>query len=153
MWHRGAPPTVVVMPTDVPVTARLDLIPVRDAMHAGVISCTADTPLVEVARILASESVHCVVISDIETTGGGQRLRWATIETRDFVQALASPGGASLAGDIATAPATTVASDASVADALALMVSADVAHLVVEDRGYPSGVLSALDIARVAGDR
>jgi CBS domain-containing protein len=141
------------MPTDVPVTARLDLVPVRDAMHAGVISCTADTPLVDVARILASESVHCVVISDIETTGGGQRLRWATIETRDLVHALASPGEASLARDIASAPAITVSSDASVADALARMVSADVSHLVVEDRGYPSGVLSALDIARVAGDR
>ena len=153
MRRGGAPPSVVRMPIDVPVTARLDLVPVRDAMHAGVISCTADTPLVEVARRLAAEQVHCVVVSDVESTSAGQRLRWATIDTHDLVRALAARDGGAVAGDVATGPAITVAPGDSVADGLAKMVAADVSHLVVEERGFPIGVLSALDIARVAGGR
>ena len=153
MRRGGGPPSVVVMPIDVPVTARLDLVPVRDAMHGGVISCTADTPLVDIARTLAAEQVHCVVVSDVESTSAGQRLQWATIDTHDLVRALAAPGGGAVARDVATGPAITVAPGDSVAEALVKMVSADVSHLVVEERGFPTGVLSALDIARVAGGR
>ena len=149
---RGGP-SVVGMPIDVPLTARLDLVVVGDVMHPGVISCTTDTPLVEVARTLASEQVHCVVVSDVERTPTGKRLRWSIIDTDDLVRALAGPGSGPLAGDVATSPATTVAPSDSVADALALMVSARISHLVVQERGYPVGVLSALDIARVAGGR
>jgi signal-transduction protein with cAMP-binding, CBS, and nucleotidyltransferase domain len=141
------------MPIDVPVTARLDLVPVRDAMHEGVISCTADTPLVDIARRLAAEQVHCVVVSDVESTAAGQRLQWSTVDTHDLVRALAAPDGGAVARDVATGPAITVAPGDSVAEALARMVAADVSHLVVEERGFPTGVLSALDIARVAGGR
>src|SRR5918995_5905866 len=107
------------MPIDVPVTARLDLLPVSDAMHPGVISCTADTPLVDIARTLAAEQVHCIVVSDVEATSAGQRLRWATIDTHDLVRALAARDGGAVAGDVATGPAITVAPGDSVADALA----------------------------------
>jgi CBS domain-containing protein len=151
MRHGRAGPTVVVMPIDVPLTARLDLVVVRDVMHPGVISCTADTPLVEVARTLGSEQVHCVVVSDVERTSAGKRLRWSIVETDDLVRALATPGAGPLAGDLATPPATTVAPSDTVAEALALMVSSGASHLIVEERGYPVGVLSALDIARAAG--
>jgi CBS domain-containing protein len=141
------------MPIDVPLTARLDLVAVGDVMHPGVISCTADTTLVEVARTLASEQVHCVVVSDVERTLAGKRLRWSMIDTDDLVRALAAPDAGPLAGDVASTPITTVAPSDTVAEALALMVSSGVSHLIVEERGYPVGVLSALDIARVAGGR
>src|SRR5215207_2891970 len=143
MRRSGARSTVVVMPIDVPLTARLDLVAVADAMHAGVISRTADTSLVEIARTLASEQVHCVVISDVEVTPSGQRLRWAIIDADDLVAALASPGAGPLAGDVAIAPAATVTPGDTVADALAQMVASRISHLVVEERGYPVGVLSA----------
>jgi CBS domain-containing protein len=145
--------SVAVMPIDVPVPARLDLVPVRDVMHAGVISCPADTALVDIARILAAENVHCVVVADLETTAEGRRMTWGTVEAQDLVRALASAGGGRTAGDLATAPAATVAADESVSTALTAMVGAGVTHLVVEERGHPTGVISALDVARAAGGR
>jgi CBS domain-containing protein len=39
---------------------------VVDAMRIGVVSCPADTPLQEAARILATYRIHCVVISDFD---------------------------------------------------------------------------------------
>ena len=141
------------MPIDVPVPARLDLVPVRDVMHAGVISCPAETTLVDVARTLAAERVHCVVVTDLETTADGRRVRWGTVEAQDLVQALASPEAGGTAGELARSPAVTVAADESVSTALATMVAAGVTHLLVAERGYPAGVVSALDIARVAGSR
>ena len=146
-------PSVVAMPTDVPLTARLDLVAVGDVMHAGVISCTADTPLVDVARTLASERVHCVVVSAVERTPAGKRLTWSIVDTQDLVRALAGDEAGPRAGDVASAPAATVSPGDTVAQALALMVSSGASHLIVEERGYPVGVLSALDIARVAGGR
>jgi CBS domain-containing protein len=141
------------MPIDVPVPARLDLVPVRDVMHAGVISCSADTALVDIARILAAEHVHCVVVADLETTAEGRRMTWGTVEAQDLVRALASADAGRTAGDLATAPAVTVAADESVSTALTTMVGAGVTHLVVEERGHPTGVISALDVARAAGGR
>jgi CBS domain-containing protein len=145
--------SVVPMPINVPVPARLDLVPVRDVMHAGVISCPAETTVVEVARILAAQRVHSVVVTDLEATAEGRRMTWGTVEAGDLVHALASAGAGRTAGDLAKVPAATVAADESVSTALSTMVGAGVTHLVVEERGYPTGVVSALDIARVAGGR
>lgn len=75
------------------------------------------------------------------------------IDKHDLVRALAARDGGVVARDVATGPAITVAPSDSVAEALAKMVSAEVSHLLVEERGFPTGVLSALDIARVAGGR
>ena len=146
-------PSVVAMPTDVPLTARLDLVAVGDVMHAGVISCTADTPLVDVARTLASERVHCVVVSDVERTPTGKRLRWSIVDTQDLVRALAGDAAGARAGDVAVTPAATVAPADTVAEALERMVASGTSHLIVEERGFPVGILSALDVARVAGGR
>jgi CBS domain-containing protein len=153
MRHGRPGRSVPGMPVDVPVPARLDLVPVRDVMHAGVISRPAETSLAEVARTFAAEQVHCVVVTDLEATAEGRRMRWATVEAPDLIRALASPTRGTTAGEVATAPASTVPADESVSTALSMMVGAGITHLIVEDRGNPVGVLSALDIARVAGGR
>lgn len=140
------------MPFDVPTTARLDLVPVEDVMHAGVVSCGAEASLSTVARILADELIHCVVVSDAETTPSGQRLTWATVDADDVVRALASGDATTSAGRIAT-PAVTVEPQDPVATAVRRMAQQATSHVVVVDRGFPIGILSALDVARAAGGR
>jgi predicted transcriptional regulator len=39
---------------------------VVDAMRIGVVSCPSDTPVKEVARIMATYRIHCVVVSEME---------------------------------------------------------------------------------------
>src|SRR5215218_1353155 len=140
------------MPIDVPTSARLDLLPVEDVMHPGVVGCGEEASLQSVAWILADEQIHCVVVSEAETTPSGQRLTWATVDTAALVRALAAGETTTTAGRIAT-PAVTVEPEDSVATAVRRMAKHETSHLVVVDRGFPIGVLSALDVARAAGSR
>ena len=38
---------------------------VVDAMRMGVVSCPPDTPIREVARIMATYRIHCVVVAEV----------------------------------------------------------------------------------------
>ncbi len=44
--------------------SQLQHLRVRDCMHAGVLTCSADTPLVEVAGIMTKHRVHAVAVID-----------------------------------------------------------------------------------------
>ena len=44
---------------------------VLDAMRLGVVSCPPDTTLREVARIMATYRIHCVVVTDNERDFAG----------------------------------------------------------------------------------
>lgn len=121
---------------------------VREAMHPGIMACTATASLAEVAHMMASCHVHsvtvvaagpdqppaiCGVLSDVDL------LRWAT-------------GGSTHlpAGAIVSAPAAVVSPRASVQEAAQVMADRAVDHLVVLDRhDTPLGIISALDVARV----
>ena len=140
------------MPIDVPTSARLDLLPVEEIMHPGVVGCAAEATLQAVAWILADEQIHCVVVSDAETTPSGLRLTWATVDTPALIEALAAGRTTTTAGRIAT-PAVTVEPQDTVATAVRRMAKHKTSHLVVVDRGFPIGVLSDLDVARAAGAR
>jgi len=43
---------------------------VSEAMHPGVVSCTADTSLRTVARIMAERHIHSVVVDDLVAAQG-----------------------------------------------------------------------------------
>jgi CBS domain-containing protein len=130
--------------------ARGDLadITVAEAMHAGVVTCTLDTSLREVARLMASRRIHCIVARDGEDARGAL---WGIVSDLDLVAA-ASAGqvdGRTAAG-IAVTPVLTVAAGETLERAAQLMAEHAVAHLVVVGAtdGDPVGVLSTLDIAR-----
>jgi CBS domain-containing protein len=121
---------------------------VGDAMHAGVLTCTVEAPLSEVARIMASKHVHCVVVMT-ETHGG--RWHWGVVSDLDLV------AGASVrdveeqsAGGTAASPVVTIAPDDTLQRAAQLMTEHASTHLLVIDPGskLPVGVLSTLDVAR-----
>ena len=44
--------------------SQLQHLRVRDCMHAGVLTCSADTPLVDVAGIMTKHRVHAVAVID-----------------------------------------------------------------------------------------
>jgi CBS domain-containing protein len=124
---------------------------VTDAMHPGLISCSLDTPLRSVARMMATYRVHAIFVTahgEEELPGGGL---WGVVSDADLL-------GAAEAGDldeqpartIAASPVLTIAAGDELAHAAQLMVEHDVSHLIVvePESARPVGVLSTLDVAR-----
>lgn len=121
---------------------------VREAMHPGIMACTATASLAEVAHIMASCRVHCVTVvaaapdqppSIAGTLSDVDLLRWAT-------------GGSTHlpAGAMVSSAAVTVSPRAAVQEAAQLMADREINHLVVVDtHDAPLGIVSALDVARV----
>jgi CBS domain-containing protein len=134
-------------PPDRPQAPRLAHVRVSDAMHAGVVTCAADTPLRDVARMMAEHRIHCVAVPDIE---GTEALAWGIVSDLDLVGA-ASAGSVEggTAADIAVSEALAISDDDMLDRAVGLMSEHKVAHLVVvaAASGRPVGVLSTLDVA------
>ena len=120
-------------------------------MHPGLISCSLDTPLRAVARMMATYRVHAILVTahgEQKLPGGGF---WGIVADTDLLRAAA-------AGDIdeqpaqtvAATPVVTVASSDELAHAAQLMIEREASHLVVVERrsSRPVGVLSTLDVAR-----
>jgi CBS domain-containing protein len=128
----------------------LDATRVGDAMHEGVLSCSADTPLSAVAELMAGHGVHCVVVTDPDNLGV-----WGVISDLDLV---AASGVRDLeeqsAGGSAATPALAIGPDDTLQRAAQMMTEHAAAHLlVIDDSGKPVGVLSTLDVARVLAER
>jgi CBS domain-containing protein len=136
-------PTTAIVP-------RLDLMRVADVMHTGLVACDPSAPLTEIARILAEERIHCVMVHGIERTRAGERLTWGIVSDRDLVRALDTTEGGVTAGRLAVTALLTVEPDETLDRAIRLMASYDVTHVVVVEHDYPVGIVSALDVARAA---
>jgi crotonyl-CoA carboxylase/reductase len=123
---------------------------VRDAMHEGVLSCSADTPLSAVAELMAGRGVHCVVVTEADDLGV-----WGVISDLDLVAAAGVRDlDAQSAGGSAATPALAIRPDDTLRRAAQMMTEHAVAHLLVVDQsGRPVGVLSTLDVARVLAER
>jgi len=118
---------------------------VGDAMSAPTIACRADTPLVAVARLMATRHVHAVVV----VSDDADPLAWRVVSDRAVAAAGAS-AGARTAGDVAEQPLEAAEPDWPVDRAARLMAQHGVSHLVVVDpHGRPAGMLSTLDLAGV----
>jgi CBS domain-containing protein len=130
----------------------LDRTTVGEAMHIGVVSCDLETPLPEVARLMAEHRIHCVVgFGDV--TEDDTRL-WGVITDADVMAVAAAADAADYtAGAAAATEAVTIGAHESLRRAAGLLREHQVSHLLVAgpsgDR--PIGVISGLDIARVIG--
>lgn len=118
---------------------------VVDAMRVGVVSCAADTPLREAARIMATYRIHSIIVFDLE---GGP---WGVISDLDLAAAAGENLDERTVGDVASTELVTVSAEEELARAAQLMTEHEVAHLVVvqPQNGHPVGVLSTLDLAGV----
>lgn len=125
---------------------------VADAMSAGVITCSAVRDLADVASIMGTNHVHCLVVPDLDEREGAAR-RWGVVSDGDLVSALATGDMEITAGRIAATDPVTVEAGESVERACRLMAEHGVSHLLVCAHGssWPAGVISTLDVARVAG--
>ena len=125
--------------------SQLEHLRVRDCMHAGVLTCSADTPLVEVAGIMTKHRVHAVAVID------DKRRPIGVVSALDVVAAASRDEHERVTARVATAtePLITISTDAPLDRAAKLMTKHRVHHLIVVDpaNSYPVGILSTLDIA------
>ena len=139
------------MPTSLQIYPALRQLRVVDAMHPGLISCSPDTPLRTIARMMATYRVHTILVTahgEEKLPGGGP---WGIVSDTDLL--LAAEAGdvdQQPARTIAGTPVLTVASSDELAQAAQLMAKNDLSHLIVieSESERPIGVLSTLDIAR-----
>jgi CBS domain-containing protein len=123
---------------------------VADAMSPGLIRCAPETPLRNVARLMASYNVHAVYVFDYGAEDDETAQLWGLVTDLDLVAA--SPViDERTAGNSAVTPLVTVSLDEPLERAAQLMAQKTTSHLAVLDpaTGRPVGVLSTLDIARV----
>jgi CBS domain-containing protein len=121
---------------------------VEDVMRPGIISCGPETDLTTVARTMAANHVHAVVVSGTEPAAhGGEHLTWGLVTALDLVAA-ALPGiGAPDAGALASTEIVTVDGREPLERAAQLMVEHQLTHLLVVAGARPIGIVSTLDIA------
>ena len=122
-------------------------------MHWGLVSCRADASLEDVARLMSTQRVHCVVVVDGGPGGAGL---WGVVSDLDLIAAASvRPLVEQDAGGSAMRPAVTIDPAKSLEEAARLMTRAGVAHLVVVDpvERRPVGVVSTLDLAGALAGR
>jgi CBS domain-containing protein len=118
---------------------------VSDALRPGVITCPSGSSMEDVARIMATNHVHAVIVRGV-TTGGG----WAVVTDRDLL-AVAGDAADRRADDCASELLVTVPPDESLQVACELMRAHHVSHVMVVDPNgnEPIGVVSTLDVAGI----
>jgi CBS domain-containing protein len=122
---------------------------VGDAMSRGLISCSPETPLRVVARMMATYGVHAIFVFEYAENGDRPQL-WAVVSDLDLVAATRLDLDTLTAGATAVTPLVSVAADSPIGEAGSLMAQHGIAHLAVTEPSShsPIGVISTLDIAR-----
>lgn len=124
---------------------------VRDIMTKQLVSCTPDTDLREVARMMAE--CDCGAIPVVEPESGKAI---GIVTDRDIVCRSVAAGHNPIgqrAEEAMTMPIAAVKSDSSLEECLAEMESDRIRRmLVVDDQGKLCGIVSQADIARAAGE-
>lgn len=133
------------------MTVDLHEVRVRECMHAGIVSCSPDTPLEEVARMMGDYRVHAIAVAEL--SHGRPWGAWRIVSDMDVMAAVATRQQPT-AGQVAAGAAVTVSADEGLDRAAQLMSEHHVAHLVVVDPEvhYPVGIISTLDVASAYGD-
>jgi CBS domain-containing protein len=135
-------------PDELPVA--FETATVGDAMTNGVISCSPETPLRVVARMMAAHGVHAIFVFEHADEDDEAPRLWAVVSDLDLVAATRLDLDTLTAGATAVTPLVSVEADRSIAEAGSLMAQYGIAHLAVTDPDFdrPIGVISTLDIAR-----
>src|SRR3954451_8617702 len=133
---------------------RYDDARVEDCMHPGVLTCPPETPLWTVARMMASYSVHAIVVTDIDSEGDPDERAWGIVSALDLVCARVAGEDEPSAGGVASTDVVTVSAGDPLASAAQLMTEHGTEHVVVADlQGRPVGIVSPRDLAVVLARR
>jgi CBS domain-containing protein len=128
---------------------RLAHVRASDAMHRGVLTCSPETPVGDVARVMAQHRVHCVVVQE---PGAHSADAWSVVSDRDLMHAVTTEGTDDLvAARVAGTAVPRIGAAEPLTRAAQLMGEHGVSHLVVvgDASGRPEGILSSLDVAMV----
>jgi CBS domain-containing protein len=119
---------------------------VADAMHPGVVTCLPEDGLATLAAIMATHGIHAVALAPLD------RGPPPIATDLDLVRAALERPDAR-ASEIAREPLSTVAADAPLDDAAAIMSERRVAHLLAREpsSSAPVGIVSTFDVAAVLG--
>lgn len=130
---------------------RLSDTTVGQVMHPGIIGCSPDTPLYELAGRMADLRVHCIAVSGVgRRADGDEHLFWGLVSDMDVIHAAHRGELATPAGELAATKPIALPEDATLDRAATLMANHDTAHLVVVGRsGLPSGIVSTLEVIRI----
>jgi len=124
---------------------------VGDAMHPGVVSCSPETSLPEVAALMSMHGMHSVFVFDHESERREADAFVGIVSDLDLVAAAWAGLKTRTAGQSAVTPIVTVTTDDALEHAAELMVENSLSHLCVVDSSTrrPVGVISTIDVARV----
>jgi CBS domain-containing protein len=119
---------------------------VLNALQLGLIECPPEADLATVARAMAENRIHCVVVRGIERAG--KSLTWGIVSDLDLMAGLRH--APATAGELAATDVVIVEPGDTLEHAAQLMADHATAHVVVvsPSTGEPVGILSTLDIAR-----
>lgn len=126
-------------------------ITVDKAMHPGVLTCPPETPLRDVARMMARYRIHAVVVFSEDDESEEVPGVWGVISDSDLVAAAAGDDvDGRTAGGTARSPLVTIGRDDTLRRAAELMKQHGATHLVVVSPSSerPLGIVSSLDVAR-----
>jgi CBS domain-containing protein len=125
------------------VTANLERCSAGDYASNGILACSGDAPLAEVAGLMARNDVHAIVVVD------DQAPEPPIVSDQDLVAAIASGHFDELtASDVAGTEAVSILTDEDLGRAAQLLAEHRVSHLVVRNaRREPVGIISTLDLA------
>jgi CBS domain-containing protein len=118
------------------------MIPVKLVMRRNVVSTYADTSVAEAAEVMQDRGVGSLLIKD------GKNAIGILTET-DIVQKVVAEGlnpAVTRVKDVMSTPLITIEAKQSVVDADELMERHHIRHLLVEERGKISGVVSVRDL-------
>jgi CBS domain-containing protein len=123
---------------------------VGDAMHPGILSCDAEASLTEVARMMSTHHVHCIVVEGI-SRGDSDGSGWGIISDLDLLRAGIGGDAPDTAGELAQRQVVRVPTTSPLRGAAELMLDRDTSHVVAfnPDTNRPVGILSTLDVAGV----
>lgn len=123
---------------------------VADVMHHGVLTCSPDTPLREVAAMMVTHRVHFVGVVGIHTDPvSGEHLSWSVVSDLDLMRSVDHLEAIAVAQPITSLPSVAAPKEPLV-EVARRMYDDRVSHMIVvsEFTLHPLGVISSLDIAR-----
>ena len=138
------------------MTAHASELPLRgytvlNALQMNLVECEANADVRSIARAMADNTIHCVVVRGIERRDRqGNRIGWGIVSDVDLMAGLRPGCVQATADELAASEVLVMEPSDTLEHAAQLMADHETTHVVVVDAGEPVGILSTLDVARFA---
>ena len=105
---------------------------VLNALQLGLVECPPEADLATVARLMAENRIHCVIVSGIERRDGrGEHLDWGIVSDLDLMASLRPECAGSTAGELAASDVVIADPSDTLEHVAQLMAEHSTAHVVV----------------------